>query len=96
MFIDTQTSYCLYHFPFDKAKHLWKTNIWQYRFSEDTTRFVRDNKGVRALDFNGVVAVDVQNRHATIIPGYAGGHPVLSPADTDRLFDLSKLEQLHR
>jgi hypothetical protein len=96
MFIDTQTGYCLYHFPFDKAKHLWKTNIWQYRFSEDTKRYARDNKGVRAMDFNGVVATDVQNRHATIIPGYAGGHPVLTPADTDRLFDLSKLEQLHR
>jgi hypothetical protein len=96
MFIDTQTGYCLYHFPFDKAKHLWKTNIWQYRFSEDTTRFARDNKGIRALDFNGVVATDVQNKHATIIPGYAGGHPRLSPAETDRLLDLSKLEQLHR
>jgi hypothetical protein len=96
MFIDTQTGYCLYHFPFDKAKHLWKTNIWQYRFSEDTQRFARDNKGIRAMDFNGVVATDVQNKHATIIPGYAGGHPVLSAADTDRLFDLSKLEQLHR
>ena len=48
------------------------------------------------MDFNGVVATDVQNKHATIIPGYAGEHPVLSAADTDRLFDLSKLEQLHR
>jgi Protein of unknown function (DUF1329) len=96
MFVDTETSYCLYHFPFDKAGHLWKTNIWQYRFSEDTERYTRDNKGVRALDFNGVVATDVQNKHATIIPGYAGGHPRLTPSDTERLFDINSLDHLHR
>ena len=96
MFIDTETSYCLYHFPFDKAGHLWKTNIWQYRFSEDTQRFARDNKGVRALDFNGVVATDVQHKHASIIPGYAGGHPRLTPSETENLFDINSLDRLHR
>lgn len=96
MFVDMENFYCLYHFPIDRAGHLWKSCVWQYMFSEDTKRFARDNKGVRAMDFNGVVGVDVQHLHASVIPGYAGGHPKLTTGEVAELFDINSLERLHR
>jgi hypothetical protein len=59
-------------------------------------RGISGNKGVRALDVNGGVAVEVQHEHATIIPGCAGGHPRLSREDVENLFDINNLEKLHR
>jgi hypothetical protein len=47
-------------------------------------RGISGNKGVRAL-FSGGVAVDEQHEHATIIPGYAGGHPRLIVRENDIL-----------
>jgi len=99
MFIDTETWFCVIHFPFDRANKLYKTCQWQYRWSEDAAKnpnFTKDNAGTYALDFAGVTGFNVQTDHATVIPGYAGGHPRLSLKDTESLFDISNLENLHR
>jgi len=46
---------------------------------------------VRAL-----IIVDVQNERATIFAGYGSGYPNAVPNNVTQLYDISKLEEMHR
>jgi len=44
----------------------------------------------------GENVVDVQNERTTIFAGYGSGYPEAAPANVTQLFDISKLEEMHR
>ncbi len=44
----------------------------------------------------GEDVVDLQNDRATIFAGYGSGYPNAVPANVTQLFDISKLEEMHR
>jgi hypothetical protein len=40
--------------------------------------------------------IDVQNDRATIFAGFGSGYPNAVPANVTQLYDISKLEEMHR
>jgi len=44
----------------------------------------------------GENVVDVQNERATIFEGFGSGYPNASPENVMQLYDISKLEEMHR
>ena len=44
----------------------------------------------------GENVVDVQNERATIFAGFGSGYPNAVPANVTSLYDISKLEEMHR
>jgi hypothetical protein len=53
------------------------------------------NKGAYSTEFQSVQVLDVQNDRGTIwlVPG---GFPNLKGPEAERLYDINKLEQIHR
>lgn len=96
MFVDAETWFALYHFAFDTSKKLWKTNQWQWRYSEDAKEFSEVNHGAQTMYFQGAVTTDVQNGRASIYPAYGSGYPSLHASQVGRLYDVNKLEEIHR
>jgi hypothetical protein len=96
MFVDAETWFSVYHFAFDTSKKLWKTNQWQWRYTEDAKDFPEVNHGAQTMYFQGAVTTDVQNGRASIFPAYGSGYPSLHAAQVGRLYDVNKLEEIHR
>ena len=96
MFLDAEAYNALYHFAFDVKGKLWKTNQWQWKYSEDTKEFAEVLHGTNTMWFQNVSTTDVQNKRATLIPCYGGGYPNLTPEQVKRIFDVNRLEEFHR
>jgi hypothetical protein len=82
---------------FDRGGKLWK--IWEYpkKWSETYTKeWSEINQGVHATTFTGVPVMDLQNSRGTIIIGYGVGFPTPRASEVENLYDISKLEELHR
>src|SRR5581483_1553023 len=96
MFWDAQNWHPWMSMAFDQHGKLWK--LWEFtsRWSEDFTDFADINHGVRSVMLIEESVVDVQNSRATIFTGYGSGYPTAHAANVDQLFDISKLEQMHR
>jgi hypothetical protein len=55
------------------------------------------NVGKQVLTFQSVQVLDVQNDRGTLVPCYGRGYPdVGTAAETAQLYDVSRLEELHR
>jgi hypothetical protein len=54
------------------------------------------NQGARSTTFTGVPVMDLQNSRGTIIIGYGVGFPVPTAREVVNLYDINKLEELHR
>ena len=96
MFVDAEAYNALYHFAFDVKGKLWKTNQWQWKYSEDAKEYAEVNHGTNTMFFQNVSTTDVQNKRATLIPCYGCGYPNLTPGQVQTLFDINKLEEVHR
>ncbi|HZO80440.1 MAG TPA: DUF1329 domain-containing protein [Candidatus Binataceae bacterium] len=81
---------------FDRQQSLWKSLTYTYRWSEDYKDWAEINHGVEAAGLQGLVAIDYHNRRATIFPAFGGGYPEIDPKRVEKLFDINKLEELHR
>jgi hypothetical protein len=96
MFWDAQNWHPWLSLAFDRQRHLWK--IWQFEshWSEDFVDFAEINHGVQADILTAESVIDVQNNRATIFVGYGNGYPDATPGSVNQLYDISKLEEMHR
>ncbi|MGA8569356.1 MAG: hypothetical protein WB580_16310, partial [Candidatus Binataceae bacterium] len=58
--------------------------------------FAEINHGVESTMLIGEDVVDLQNDRATIFAGFGSGYPDAVPANVTQLYDISKLEEMHR
>jgi hypothetical protein len=56
----------------------------------------RINRGIHASHTQGVAAMDLQNRRATLFAIYGGGFSNITGKHVTSIFDPSSLEQSHR
>lgn len=96
MFWDSQDWYPWMSMAFDRKGKLWKTWEFQSRWSEDFKTFVGINHGVRLPVMIGESTVDLQNKRATVFAGYGTGYPAAHGKSVSRLYDISRLEEMHR
>jgi hypothetical protein len=83
---------------FDHKDKLWKVWEFQKAWSESykpTDWMYPMNKGAYSTEFQSVQVLDVQNDRGTIwlVPG---GFPNLKGPEAEKLYDINKLEQIHR
>ena len=83
---------------FDHKDKLWKVWEFQKKWSESFQPGQWEypiNKGAYSTEFQSVQVLDVQNDRGTIwiVPG---GFPNLKGPEAERLYDINKLEQIHR
>ena len=96
-FWDAQNWDSWFEVAFDRKGKLWK--IWEYpkKWSETyTTDWSEINQGAHATTFTGVPVMDLQNNRGTIIIGYGVGLPSPTAEQVGSLFDINKLEEIHR
>jgi hypothetical protein len=99
MLWDSQTFEPSYSFAWDKKGKLWKVWQWQKKWSEEMVEptIKEMNVGKQVLTFQSVQVLDVQNDRGTLVPCYGRGYPdVASEAEISQLYDVSRLEELHR
>jgi hypothetical protein len=82
---------------FDHKDKLWKVWEFQKKWSESFKGDWQEaiNKGAYSTEFQSVQVLDVQNDRGTIwiVPG---GFPNVKGPEAVQLFDINKLEQVHR
>lgn len=99
MLWDTATFEPSYSMAWDKKGKLWKFWQWQKKWSEEMVEpsIKEMNVGQRVLTFQSVQVLDLQNDRGTLVPCYGRGYPdVTSAAEVEKLYDVSRLEGLHR
>jgi hypothetical protein len=99
MLWDTETFEPSYSMAWDKKGKLWKFWQWQKKWSEEMTEptIKEMNVGERVLTFQSVQVLDLQNDRGTLVPCYGRGYPdVKSAGEVEQLYDVSRLEGLHR
>jgi len=81
---------------FDRKGKLWK--IWEYpkKWSETYKDWAELNHGAEATVFQAVLVLDVQNARGTISIAYGAGMPTPNTQQVASLFDINKLEEIHR
>jgi Outer membrane lipoprotein-sorting protein/Protein of unknown function (DUF1329) len=96
-FWDSENWDSWFEVAFDRGGKLWK--IWEYpkKWSETYTKeWSEINQGAHSTTFTGVPVMDLQNSRGTIIIGYGVGFPVPTATEVKNLYDINKLEELHR
>jgi hypothetical protein len=96
MFWDAENWYPWMSLAFNREGRLWKLWELQDRWSEDFNTFAEINHGVQAPTLIGENVVDLQNERSSIFVGYGAGYPNAVPANVTQLYDISKLEEMHR
>ena len=97
-FLDAQNWTCAYLVTFDHSKRLWKVFQFSSAWSENLKNpvLVKINSGIRASHPQGLTAVDLQNRRATVFAVFGGGFPEVTAQHVAAIFDPNSLEQNHR
>jgi hypothetical protein len=96
MFWDAENWHPWMALAFNREGKLWKLWELQSRWTEDFHSFAEINHGVETNMLVGEDVVDLQNDRATIFAGYGSGYPDAVPASVTQLYDISKLEEMHR
>jgi hypothetical protein len=95
-FFDPQTWSCYMEIVFDKSGKLWKVIPWQWQYTETRKHFVDLNKGAYAMAWQFLSVWDVQNNRGTTIRAYGAGMPDFPVPALNKLYDVNRLEQVHR
>jgi hypothetical protein len=96
MFWDAENWHPWMSMAFNREGKLWKLWELQTRWTEDFNSFAEINHGVESGMLVGENIIDVQNERATIFAGFGSGYPNAVPANVTQLYDISKLEEMHR
>ena len=82
----------------DHKDKLWKLWYFYKVWTEDIKEPSRIpiNKGTYVTYFQSIEVMDLQNKRGTFVPCYGGGYPNIRGGEAERLYDINKLEQLHR
>jgi hypothetical protein len=104
MMIDSQTSQCYYSAVYDKAGKFWKlfqaSKIWtedehfHAGSNADLALKIPDTpRGTRVSGFQGIVAIDKQNKRGTLIPVRGITYPNNVYKDAKRRLDVNSLTE---
>jgi uncharacterized protein DUF1329 len=97
MFWDVENWYPLYSVAFNREGRLWRVQQLQWKWSESyDNEWARDNRGVHAETFQSNQVFDVQNDRGTILMGFGFCYPNVTAEHVARLYDVNKLEEVHR
>ena len=96
MFWDAENWFPWMSLTFNREGKLWKLWERQTRWSEDFRNFAEINHGIDTGLAVGESVVDVQNDRATILAIFGSGYPDAVPSKVAQLYDISKLEEMHR
>ncbi|MDB5107446.1 MAG: outer rane lipoproteinsorting protein [Candidatus Binatus sp.] len=96
MFWDAENWHPWMSIAFTRDKKLWKIWDFQNRWTEDVKDFAEINHGVQATILQAESVIDVQNDRATLFSGFGNGYPTPTVEHVSRLFDINKLEEVHR
>jgi len=96
MFWDAENWHPWMSMAFNREGKLWKLWELQTRWTEDFNSFAEINHGLETGMLVGENIIDVQNERATIFAGFGSGYPNAVPANVTQLYDISKLEEMHR
>jgi hypothetical protein len=96
MFNDPETHMCYLDIAFDRKGRLWKIIPWQWKYSETYKRWANINHGAKAVTWQHLSVIDVQNKRGTIVSCYGCGMPAFSAQELNRMYDIGQLEQSHR
>jgi len=96
-FFDAEAWNSSFHFNIDRKGKLWKIIQWQWKYSESFKRWAQINHGVQAMTWQHGFCLDVQQGHGTLwFCGFNCGFPNSAPSHVAELYDINKLEQIHR
>lgn len=96
MFWDAENWHPWMSLAFSRDKKLWKIWAFQNKWTEDYKNFAEINHGVEATILQAETVIDVQANRATIFSGYGNGYPTATAAHVANLYDINKLEEVHR
>ncbi len=96
MFVVGENWFSTYHFAFDRGGKLWKVVDWRWKYTEEYQTFAEINHGVHSMVFQNATNVDIQNKRGTMVPGPGFGYPDLNARQVERVFDINRLEEIHR
>ncbi len=97
MLWDAQNYDAWLSFAWDRKGKLWKAWEFQKKWSEtyELPALAAINKGTDTTNFQSVQVLDLQNDRGTIWE-CPGGYPTVDPKKVASLYDINKLEQIHR
>jgi len=80
----------------DPKGKLWKE--WEYmkKWSETYKEWAEINNGLHITTFQSVDVLDLQNQRGTLGVSIGIGYPTPKLKETEQLFDINKLEEIHR
>lgn len=97
MFWDVEDWYPLYSFAFNRDGKLWRLQQFNWKWSESYDGdWAQDNRGVHASVFQSNQVFDVQNERGTILMGFGFCYPSITAQHVAKIFDVNKLEEVHR
>lgn len=96
MFWDAETWHPWCSIAFDRSKRLYKLWIFPMAWTEDVKAFAEINHGVEASVLHAIIVTDFSLNRASIFPAYGTGFPEASADRVSRLYDINKLEEIHR
>jgi len=96
MFWDAENWHPWMMLAFDREQKLWKVSMFQQRWTEDFKDWAEVNRGVESTVPIGVYVLDLQNQRATVFTNFGSSYPTVTVDRVKRLYDISKLEEVHR
>jgi len=95
-FFDAQNWDSWWEVAFDRKGKLWKE--WEYmkKWSETYKEWAEINHGLDITTFQSVDVLDLQNQRGTLGVSIGIGYPNPKLKETEQLFDINKLEEIHR
>lgn len=97
MFWDVENWYPLYSLAFARDNKLWRVQQFSWKWSETYDKeWAQDNRGTHANTFQSNQVFDVQNDRGTILMGYGFCYPNVTAQHVAQLYDVNKLEEVHR
>jgi hypothetical protein len=85
-----------YMMAWDRKGKLWKVWEFQKKWSETYKNWADINHGVFKTTFQSIQVVDLQNDRGTIWITSPAGYPNVDPFKIQALYDINKLESVHR
>ena len=95
-FWDAEDWIALIHHDFDQKGKLWRMIQWEGTYTENAKNFAEINHGVKAMHWDHGYCIDVQNNRGTLWFGLGDGNPSVTAGHVVSLYDINRLEQIHR
>ncbi len=96
MFWDAENWHPWMMLAFDRERKLLKVSMFQQHWTEDFKEWAEINHGVESTVPTGIFVLDLQKERATIFPNVGSAYPTVGVERVKHLYDISKLDEVHR